>query len=50
MFRSDSCVDGKALSSSKSCRPAFKRGMTGRTTEQLSPNDVGCQMQDITEI
>ena len=38
------------FSSSKSCRPAFKRGMTGRTTEQLSPTGIGCQIQDITEI
>jgi hypothetical protein len=38
------------FSSSKSCRPAFKRGMTERTTEQLSPNGIGCQIQDITKI
>ena len=38
------------FSSSKSCHPAFKRGMTGRTTKQLSPNGIGCQIQDITKI
>ena len=36
MLRSDPCVDGKALSSSKSCRPAFKRGMTKRATTEKS--------------
>jgi len=48
-----SCVDGvfcKAVSRSNSCRPALKRGMAGSIADKFIQNDIGCQVQGITEI